>query len=152
MPIFRATDKTLSQENFESNVHRLLSFYYTLFENMNLNSDFIHFIEYHNNPICTFKQLKKASSHSFKGFKQDNPSILSQLPIDITSLVKSEVLFHQFLTIYQFWKKDHSEDKEATDAFIEKSVRLTNDLAHALPTESILDYGKFLFKHVKQFR
>ena len=46
---------------------------------------------------------------------------------------------------------DDSPSFESTDAFIEKSVRASMELNQHIPTESILDYGKFVFKEFKKF-
>ena len=54
------------------------------------------------------------------------------------------------MTIFKFWLHDTSQGFEKTDAFIEKSVRLTNEMVHALPVDSIMDFGKFIIKEMKK--
>jgi ubiquinone biosynthesis protein COQ9 len=41
---------------------------------------------------------------------------------------------------------DESSNFEKTDVFIEKSVKASFDLAYNIPTQSIIDFGKFLWK------
>jgi hypothetical protein len=150
--LMKATEKALAHEKFESKTHEILSFYFTLFENMNLNRGFIYFLDKHTkSKVCFTKQLKKVIKPHLKKLCSGSLPLLDKLPIDFSSTIQSEVLFVQFISIYQFWNNDKSEDQEQTDAFIEKSVKLVHDLSHAIPTESIFDYGKFLFKHAKQF-
>jgi hypothetical protein len=150
--LFRATNKALSHEKFENHTHHLLSFYYTLIENLNLNKGFVYFTERNSkSTLCIAKQLKKVSKDSLMNFSTGNSSLLDKLPGDFSSSIKLEVLTIQLLSIYHFWKNDRSEDQEETDAFVEKSVKLSHDLSNAFPTESIFDYGKFIYKNLKHF-
>jgi hypothetical protein len=42
--------------------------------------------------------------------------------------------------------KDTSPNFEKTDLFIEKSVKASFEILEALPVQSVLDLGKFLWK------
>ena len=46
----------------------------------------------------------------------------------------------------KFWLDDDSAGLEKTDLFIEKSVKLSFDLMQIKPLESLVDFGKFIFK------
>lgn len=46
----------------------------------------------------------------------------------------------------KFWMDDSSASFEKTDIFIEKSVKLSSELMNTAPLESLIDFGKFLFK------
>jgi hypothetical protein len=52
----------------------------------------------------------------------------------------------QFLFTLKFWLDDNSPSFEKTDLFIEKSVKASFDLMQIAPMESLIDFGKFLFK------
>lgn len=55
-------------------------------------------------------------------------------------------LWQQFLFIMNYWLKDKSEEQTKTDEAIERSVNLFFELAGRNQLDSILDFGKFLFK------
>ncbi len=55
-------------------------------------------------------------------------------------------LWQQFLFIMNYRLKDKSEEKTKTDEAIERSVNLFFELAGRNQLDSILDFGKFLFK------
>lgn len=55
-------------------------------------------------------------------------------------------LWQQFLFIMNYWLKDKSEEQTKTDEAIERSVNLFFELAGRNQMDSIIDFGKFLFK------
>jgi hypothetical protein len=46
----------------------------------------------------------------------------------------------------KFWLDDSSPAFEKTDIYIEKSVKATFELMNIAPIDSLIDFGKFLFK------
>ena len=52
----------------------------------------------------------------------------------------------QFLLTLKFWLDDDSAAFEKTDIYIEKSVKVTFELMHITPIDSLIDFGKFIFK------
>ena len=46
----------------------------------------------------------------------------------------------------KYWMDDNSARFEKTDVAIEKSVNAIFDVFNTTPLESVLDFGKFLFK------
>ncbi|MNE93588.1 hypothetical protein D3C87_1812930 [compost metagenome] len=46
----------------------------------------------------------------------------------------------------KFWLEDASPAFEKTDIFIEKSVKATFELMNITPIDSLIDFGKFIFK------
>ena len=48
--------------------------------------------------------------------------------------------------ILKYWKDDGSAGFEKTDMVIEKSVRAVFDVFETTPLESVVDFGKFLWK------
>ena len=46
----------------------------------------------------------------------------------------------------KFWLDDSSASFEKTDIYIEKSVKATFELLNIAPVDSLIDFGKFIFK------
>ena len=150
--MFKASLKATNEENFDSYHHKLLSFYFVLFENFSLNRSFILFLENQSkNKLCFFDNIRKGSKQTFQDIAEEVKSPLKKLSEDVSNKAVREAIFMQFVSIYKFWKNDSSSEFEETDAFIEKTIRVTADLSNAIPTESLIDYGKFLFKNLKHF-
>lgn len=55
----------------------------------------------------------------------------------------------QLQFILRFWARDESEDKEKTDAAIEKAVNVSLDLIAPGPIDSMFDLGKFILQNRK---
>ena len=60
--------------------------------------------------------------------------------------VFSEGAWIQTLFLLKYWMDDNSAGFENTDIAIEKSVRAIFDVFDTQPLESVLDFGKFLWK------
>lgn len=58
----------------------------------------------------------------------------------------SEAAWLQLLFILKFWMDDNSAKFESTDIVIEKSVNTVFDLFDSTALESLLDFGKFMWK------
>ncbi len=58
----------------------------------------------------------------------------------------SEGAWFQFLFLLKFWIDDSSAGFEKTDVAIEKSVTTIFDVFENTPLDSLLDFGKFLYK------
>lgn len=149
--IFKQTILTLeSDETYHSYDSRLklLSFYYTFFENINLNNEFFQVL---------FKDIKSkiASLSSLGSFKKSFKDYLTALHLELIDLKLpkaneiqenslKEIAYTQLLLTLQFWATDDSENKEKTDIFIEKSVNTSFDLLDTSALKSFLDLGKFV--------
>jgi hypothetical protein len=57
-----------------------------------------------------------------------------------------ETIWLQFIGILHFWISDESAGFEKTDMLIEKSTHVGFDVLDLKLPESIIDFGKFLFK------
>ena len=57
-----------------------------------------------------------------------------------------ESAWFQLMMTLKFWLDDSSASFEKTDLFIEKSVKASFELMNTTPLESLIDFGKFLFK------
>ena len=60
-----------------------------------------------------------------------------------------DAIWIQFVFVINFWLRDTSANFEKTDEAIEKGLNVTFDLMSRVPLESILDYGKFIFRNAK---
>lgn len=138
-----------SFENF-GNREKMLTFYYTFFEVLTLNRSYVLFSLNENREVLkNLKQLKGLRSR-VKNFvselirdqnESQNLKLLKQ-PVSVFS----EGAWLQTLFLLKYWMEDNSAGFENTDIAIEKSVRAIFDLFDNTPLESILDFGKFLWK------
>lgn len=128
---------------------KLLSFYYTYFENLNANRSLVLYLLEGKNPLQKMGQLKGLRSHFLKMIDELGIEV-AELPIEKTKEIQKrglqEVIWGQFIVIMQYWMKDDSPNFEKTDLFIEKTTTVGFDLVVSSPVENILDLGKFLLK------
>lgn len=142
-------NKDASYDSF-ANREKVLTFYYTFFEILTLNRSYVLFaLKEHRDMIQNLSQLKGLRSN-IKEFASDliqqenetkNLKVLKRSP-----QVFSEGAWFQTLFLLKYWMDDDSADFENTDVAIEKSVRAIFDLFDSSPFESVLDFGKFLWK------
>ena len=57
-----------------------------------------------------------------------------------------EASWIQLLLTLKFWLDDSSPSFEKTDIYIEKSVKASFELMNITPIDSLIDFGKFIFK------
>ncbi|QNM85811.1 TetR/AcrR family transcriptional regulator [Polaribacter haliotis] len=130
--------------------NQLLSLYFTFFENLNLNREYIVIVlkgcKNKIKSFSTFSDLKK----EFIQFVNHLEISESILPID--GLEKAQRKFvgesawiQLFLTI-KFWLDDTSESFEKTDILIEKSINTSFELLENNFLKNALDLGKFIYK------
>ena len=140
------------EKNYEaqSPKEKLLSFYYTFFEVLLLNRSYVLFslsaTENKMQRLMTLKSLR----HSFKEFtstliEQGNMQKQSRFTKHPEALF-SEGAWVQLLFLLKFWMEDKSPGFEKTDMAIEKSVQTVFELFDNTPLDSIIDFGKFLWK------
>jgi hypothetical protein len=149
-------DKTIALIHKDSNYKnydmksKLLSFYFTFFEILTANRSYVVMsLDEHQNQLKNLMQL-----NSFRrGFKTFIAEIYtSEIKIEnekLQNLQKTTVqesAWIQLLITLKFWLDDESASFEKTDIFIEKSVKLSFELMNMTPIESLIDFGKFLFK------
>ena len=141
----------IKEKGFDAQVpkEKLLSFYFTFFEVLQLNRSYVLFILSNSG-----EKMQKLSSlrrlrNSFKQFasgliEQGNTSkqsILTKHP----ELIFSEGAWLQLLFLLKFWMEDSSPSFEKTDIAIEKSVQTVFELFDNTPLDSVIDFGKFLW-------
>ncbi|MDG1729792.1 MAG: TetR family transcriptional regulator C-terminal domain-containing protein [Algibacter sp.] len=130
--------------------NKLLSFYYTFFENLTANRSYVkHVLDKYNKDLKGLKMLSGLKSHF--------TSYVSQLGIQMLDIKQEQIekiqdnalkesAWLQLLLTMKFWIDDTSSSFEKTDIFIEKSVNTTFDVLDISSLKSVLDLGKFLFK------
>lgn len=131
---------------------RLLSLYYTFFENCSLNEPFLDVSIEHHSKLNAISVLKKLKLH----FTEYIQAIHEQpiIPLggaedrinQITNTAVSEAYYAQLLFLIDFWANDDSTNHEKTDIAIEKTVKASMDLVDYTPIKSVLDFGKFMWK------
>lgn len=142
-------EKNEGYQTYESS-DKLSAFYFTFFEMATANRSFIMYLLMQDkNPMKNLGKLSKlrevyldyALTILEKPIKIEQETV-----VKIQDKVLQEASWLQFLSIFNFWMKDESPNFEKTDVFIEKSVKASFDLAYNIPTQSIIDFGKFLWK------
>ncbi|MEX1382707.1 TetR family transcriptional regulator C-terminal domain-containing protein, partial [Lutibacter sp.] len=142
-------NKSKDYQTFDAR-NKLLSFYYTFFENLTVNRSYV--VATLNSKKLDLKKLDALSNlkTSFSQYigdleietidlKQKNIAQIQQKSIKETAWI-------QLLITLKFWLDDSSANFEKTDIFIEKSVNTSFDLIDSTPLKSIIDLGKFLYK------
>ena len=142
----------MKNKDFDSYSKRekLLTFYFTFFEMLTANRSYVLWsLKSSNNKLENLKQLtnlrKKVVSFGdslVESDKEDKKFKLTQRPRKIIS----EGVWKQFLFLLKFWMNDDSPSFEKTDVAIEKSVNTVFDVLDNTPLDSIIDFGKFLWK------
>lgn len=133
---------------------KLLSYYFTFFELLAANRSYVILsLKDTKNPLKGLMQLSGLRLH-FKDFVSsiisDEQRISQEKLQEIQEKAIQESSWLQFMMTLKFWIDDSSASFEKTDIFIEKSVKLSFDLMNTAPLESLIDFGKFLFKEKTQ--
>ena len=129
---------------------KMLSFYFTFFEMLTANRSYVVLsLTENKNQIKNLTQLSKLRT----GFKDFVTSIITdeyrlkqERFQNIQEKALQESAWFQLLLTIKFWLDDTSASFEKTDIYIEKSVKASFELMNTAPLESLLDFGKFIFK------
>lgn len=136
---------------------KILSFYFTFFELLSANRSYVVMsLKEHQNQLKNLMQLS--------GLRIEFKNYITEIMTDevrtqykklqnIQEKAIQETAWIQFLLTLKFWLEDESPAFEKTDIYIEKSVKATFELMNIAPLESLIDFGKFIFKekiHNKQ--
>lgn len=136
-----------------SNQDKLLSLFYTFFENLSLNRAFI-LANLSNYPSTKkrrrlYEEMKPIYLQTIEDIFKGNPLHLNQKFLDLAASLKNkslgESLWLQLTLLIAFWKKDTSPELVKTDAAIEKSVQVVMDLMDTSRIKNFIDFGKFLW-------
>ena len=130
--------------------NKLLSFYFTFFENLTANRSFVVYALTNDKmPLKNLKKLKELRTHFLDYVDRLDIQTL-QLKEKRLEEIKDktflETYWAQLLFTIKFWLDDTSPSFQKTDIYIEKSINASFDLLNIAPFKSLLDFGKFLFK------
>lgn len=133
-----------------SNKDKMLTYLYTMFELLTLNRSYVLFTLGGNRKMLDkMAELKGLRSHirDFASELIEEGNADKTLKITKQSpRIFSEGAWVQFLFLLKFWMDDSSAGFEKTDLAIEKSVTTIFDVFDNTPLDSIIDFGKFLYK------
>lgn len=132
------------------NREKMLSFFYTFFEVLTANRSYVLFaLQEQKDQLKSLAQLRdlrlkvrEFASDLIEQSNEEKSSRLTKNPVSIFS----EGAWLQTLFLMKYWMDDNSARFEKTDVAIEKSVNAIFDVFNTTPLESVLDFGKFLFK------
>jgi len=153
-------EKTIELLNKDANYEsydmksKLLSFYFTFFELLAANRSYVSLsLKEDKNHLKNLLQLSSLRQN-FKKFigdiTTDEFRIQQEKVQDFQDKAIQESAWIQFLFTLKFWLEDGSPNFEKTDIFIEKSVKLNFELMNVAPINSLIDFGKFIFKEKMQ--
>jgi hypothetical protein len=129
---------------------KLLSFNFTFFELLTANRSYVLLtLKDSGNQLKNLMQLSSLRN-IFKEFvteiiteeirtKQEQFQNFQEKAIQ-------EASWFQLLLTMKFWMDDTSPALEKTDIYIEKSINTTFELFNLAPLDSLIDFGKFIFK------
>lgn len=129
---------------------KMLSFYFTFFELLSANRSYVTMsLKQHRNELKNLMQLSGLRS-SFKNYVSeiitDEYRIKQEKFQNFQEKAIQETSWIQLLLTLKFWMDDSSAAFEKTDIYIEKSVNATFELMNIAPIDSLIDFGKFIFK------
>ena len=129
---------------------KMLSFYFTFFELLSANRSYVVMsLKEHQNQLKNLMQLS--------GLRNEFKNYITQIISDevrtqhekfqnFQEKAIQETAWIQFLLTLKFWMDDESPAFEKTDIYIEKSVKASFELMNIAPLDSLIDFGKFIFK------
>jgi hypothetical protein len=129
---------------------KLLSFYFTFFELLTANRSYVTMnLTANKNQLKSLMQLSGLRKN-FKNYigeiTTDEFRIQQEKLQEFQEKALQESAWIQFLFTLKFWLDDESPAFEKTDIYIEKSVKLSFELLNIAPINSLIDFGKFIFK------
>ena len=142
-------DKSEEFQSFDAR-NKLLSFYFTFFENLTANRSYVVYaLNQHKNSLKNLKllvELRKSFTNFISLLDIQTIDIKQEQLEKIQNKALKESAWIQLLLTIKFWMDDTSASFEKTDIFIEKSVNTSFDVLNIVPLKSIIDFGKFIFK------
>ncbi|GAA4237427.1 TetR family transcriptional regulator C-terminal domain-containing protein [Postechiella marina] len=142
-------NKSETYINYDSR-NKLLSFYFTFFENLTANRSYVVYaLNRNKNKLKSLQSLSSLKHHFTKYIEHLNIEIIDFKEDKIEKFQKkalTESAWLQLVLTIKFWIEDTSASFEKTDVFIEKSVNTSFNVIETAPIKSVIDLGKFLFK------
>lgn len=144
-----ALKKSEDYQSFDAR-NKLLSFYFTFFENLTANRSYVVYaLDHYKNSmkrLTLLSELKKSFTHYIDDLDIETLDIKQEQIEKIQKRALQESAWLQLVLTIKFWLEDTSASFEKTDVFIEKSVNTSFDVLNIAPLKSVIDFGKFLFK------
>jgi hypothetical protein len=129
---------------------KLLSFYFTFFELLTANRSYVLYaLQQHKNQlknVMLLGDVRKKFKNYIGEITTDDFRIQIERFQEYQEKATKESLWIQLLLTLKFWMEDSSAGFEKTDIYIEKSVKAAFELINITPIDSLIDFGKFLFK------
>ena len=133
-----------------SKKEKLLSMYFTFFESLTLNKEFVRAdlkgFENQLKALSVFSTLKR----SFTAYIDDLELELFNVNVEAIHTIQQKTIkesaWIQLLFTLKFWLDDTSKDFEKTDVFIEKSITTSMELINTNSLHHIIDLAKFLYQ------
>lgn len=129
---------------------KLLSFYFTFFELISANRSYVVMtLQQHQNQLknlLIFSEFRNKFKDYISEIITDDFRIKIEKLQQYQEKVLTESFWIQFLLTLKFWMEDASPSFEKTDIYIEKSVKVSFELIDITPIDSLIDFGKFIFK------
>ena len=129
---------------------KLLSFYFTFFELVTANRSYVVLtLKQHQNQlknVMILSDLRKKFKTYISEIITDDFRTQQEKLQEFQEKATTESFWFQFLLTIKFWLDDSSAAFEKTDIYIEKSVKASFELMNITPLDSLIDFGKFIFK------
>ena len=136
--------------------NKLLSFYFTFFENLTANRSYVLFaLNQHKNTLknlSVLTALKKGFMAYIGSLDIETLDVKEERIDKLQHRALQESAWIQLMLTMKFWMDDTSASFQKTDIFIEKSVNTSFDVLNIAPLKSVIDLGKFLFKEKMQMK
>ena len=129
---------------------KMLGFNFTFFELLTANRSYVVMtLKEHGNQLKNLMQLSGLKTN-YKRFvseiiTEDFRTQQEQFQ-NFQEKAFQESSWFQLLLAMKFWMDDSSAAFEKTDIYIEKSIKATFELMNIAPIDSLIDFGKFIFK------
>ena len=129
---------------------KMLSFNFTFFELLTANRSYVVMaLKESGSPLKSMTQLSSLRK-SYKEFVTeiitDEIRTKQEQFQNFQEKAIQEASWFQLLLAIKFWMDDTSPALEKTDIYIEKSINTTFELFNVAPLDSLIDFGKFIFK------
>ena len=129
---------------------KLLSFNFTFFELLTANRSYVVMaLKESGSPLKSMTQLSSLRK-SYKEFVTeiitDEIRTKQEQFQNFQEKAIQEASWLQLLLAIKFWMDDTSPALEKTDIYIEKSINTAFELFNVAPLDSLIDFGKFMFK------
>lgn len=129
---------------------KLLSFYFTFFELVTANRSYVVLtLKQHQNQlknVMILSDLRKKFKSYISEIITDDFRTQQEKLQEFQEKATTESFWFQFLLTIKFWLDDSSAAFEKTDIYIEKSIKASFELMNITPLDSLIDFGKFIFK------